>query len=302
VNEAGGTVTVLLNNYGAPPTATSVLSSVNPADVRSAVTYSASVTAQSGGPLKGTVTFLDGGATIATVPLEDNQAACTTSYTRKGTHSIMATYSGVLNQATGSAATLTEVIVQPHVTKTLVTTSGSPSFVGQPVTFTATVTSTFGPIPDGELVTFTSGTTALASVPLAKGKAAYTTSSLPAKSQTIKATYAGEVTFRTSYGFVTQIVESYPTTTTLTSSPNPSTHGQPVTFTATVTSSGPIPPTGKVMFKDGTSGIGSAAVSGGVATVTKFGLAIGTHSITAEYLGDSASAKSTSTILSQVVD
>jgi hypothetical protein len=302
VNEGGGTVSVLLNNYGAPPTATSVVSSVNPADVRSAVTYTAAVTAQSGGPLKGTVTFVDGFATIATVLLQDNQAACTTSYTKKGTHSIMATYSGDLNQAAGSAATLTEVIVQPHVTKTVVTTSGSPSFVGQPVTFTATVTSTFGPIPDGELVTFTSGTTTLASVALAKGKAAYTTSSLPAKTLTIKATYAGELNFKSSYGFVTQIVESYPTTTALASSPNPSTHGHPVTFTATVTSSGPNPPTGKVAFKDGTSGIGSAVVSGGVATLTKSTLAAGTHAITAEYLGDSASAKSTSTILSQVVN
>jgi hypothetical protein len=302
VNQAGGTVTVLLNNYGAPPTATSVVSSVNPADVRSAVTYTASVTAQSGGPLKGTVTFVDGFATIATVPLEDNQAACTTSYKTKGTHLITATYSGVLNQATGSAATLTEVIVQPHATKTVVTTSGSPSFVGQPVTFTATVTSTFGPIPNGELVTFTSGTTTLASVALANGKAAYTTSSLPAKTQTIKATYAGEVTFKTSYAFVTQVVELYSTTTALTSSPNPSTHGQPVTFTATVTSSGPNPPTGKVAFKDGTAGIGTVLLSGGVATLTKSGLAAGTHSITAEYLGDNASAKSTSTILSQVVN
>jgi hypothetical protein len=302
VNQAGGTVSVLLNNYGAPPTSTSVVSSVNPADVRWAVTYTASVTAQSGGPLKGTVTFLDGFATIATVALQDNQASGSTSYTTKGTHLITATYSGGPNQAAGSAATLTEVILQPHTTKTVVTTSGSPSFVGQPVTFTASVTSTFGPIPNGELVTFTSGTTTLASVALANGKAAYTTSSLPAKTQTIKATYAGEVTFKSSYGFVTQVVESYPTTTALTSSPNPSTHGHPVTFTATVTSSGPNPPTGKVAFKDGTTGIGSAVLSGGVATLTKSTLAAGTHSITAQYLGDASSAKSTSAVLSQVVN
>jgi hypothetical protein len=75
-----------------------------------------------------------------------------------------------------------------------------------------------------------------------------------------------------------------------------------VTFTATVTSSAPNPPTGKVVFKDGTAGIGTVLLSAGVATLTKSTLAAGTHSITAEYLGDSASAKSTSTILSQVVN
>jgi hypothetical protein len=44
---------------------------------------------------------------------------------------------------------------------TMLTTSGSPSFVGQPVTFTATVSSTHGSIPDGELVTFYDATTAI---------------------------------------------------------------------------------------------------------------------------------------------
>jgi hypothetical protein len=91
------------------------------------------------------------------------------------------------------------------------------------------------------------------------------------------------------------------TTTNLSSSVNPSSYGQAVTFTATVISTGPYPPIGKVKFWDGTLGVGSTTLSGGVATLTKSKLAVGTHPITAQYLGDSNSAKSTSSVLNQVV-
>jgi uncharacterized protein (DUF2141 family) len=303
VNKTRGTVSVLLNNNGAPPTTTSLVSSANPADVKWTVTYTAKVTRQAGGTVKGTVTFSDGFATVATLALAAGQAAYSTSYSTKGTHSITATYSGDLNNAAGSmSAVLTEVIKVPHPSKTVVITSGSPSFVGRPVKFTATVTSTYGAIPDGELTTFYDGPTVLASVALRSGTAAYTTSSLSAKMHTIEARYAGDVNFSPSTGAVVQVVNLYSTKTALTSRPNPSTHGQAVTFTATVTSTGPNLPTGKVAFKDGTTVIGSAVLSRGVATLVKSTLAVGTHPITAEYLGDQASAKSTSAVVSQVVN
>jgi DNA-binding beta-propeller fold protein YncE len=90
------------------------------------------------------------------------------------------------------------------------------------------------------------------------------------------------------------------TSTSLTSSPNPSHLGQAVTFTAQVSSTGPVP-TGRVKFLDGTTGIGAPKLSGGVAKLTKSTLAVGTHQITAQYLGDVNSAKSTSAVLDQVV-
>jgi hypothetical protein len=217
-------VSVLLNNNGAPPTTTSLVSSPNPADIHWVVTYTAKVTRQAGGAVKGTVTF------------------------------------------------------------------------------TATVRSTYGTIPDGELATFYNGPTMLASVALAGEMAAYTTSSLSAKTHTIKARYAGDVNFSASTGAVMQVVELYSTKTALTSSPNPSTHRQAVTFTATITSTAPNKPTGKVVFKDGTIGIGSATLSSGVATLVRSTLAVGTHSITAQYQGDNSSAKSTSAVLNQVVN
>jgi hypothetical protein len=212
---------------------------------------------------------------------------------------ITATYSGDADNATSTSATLTEYVgLVP--TKTVLTTSGSPSFIGQPVTFTATVTWTYGTVPDGELVTFFDGTTTLGTGATAGGVATFTTSSLALATHTIKATYPGDAEFKPSSGAVQQVVNKSPTTTTLSSSLNPSQFGQAVTFTAHVTSSGPTP-TGTVQFLDGTIGIGQVTLSGGVAELTKSNLAVGTHPITAHYNGDANSSTSTSPVVNQVV-
>jgi hypothetical protein len=293
-----GVIAVLLNNTGPHnPTTTELISSRNPVPPTIMVTYTATVIPQSGDAI-GTVTFQDGGSTIATVTLAANQAAYSTSYKNIGVHLITATYSGDLHNGSSTSPTLTEDI--QGASKTVLVTSGSPSFLGQPVTFTATVTSRFSNIPNGELVTFYDGATSIGAGVTANGVATFTTSSLSAKTHSIKAKYAGDTIIAPSSGLVKQVVEKYPTTTTLGSSPNPSNFGQAVTFTAHVTSSGPAP-TGKVKFLDGTTGIGSATLSGGMAKLTKSTLAVGTHPITAQYQGDAVSATSTSSVVNQVV-
>jgi hypothetical protein len=289
---ANGGVGVLLNNNGAPPTTISLVSSAAPANVKQSVTYTATVANSSAGPLSGTVTFEDGPTPLAIVPLASNQATYTTSYKTAGIHAITGAYSGELHIALGSqSAILTEYVRSYNSTVALVT-SGTPSLVGQPVTFTATVTSKAGTIPAGELVTFYDGTTALTSVALAGGKAAYTTSTLSVKGHSIKATYVGDNRFKPSTGEVVQRVELYSSTTTLSSIPNPSTHGQAVTLTATVTSSAPGGPTGQVIFKNGAASVGRAMLSAGKATFATAKLPVGTLTITSNYNGDTHSAKS----------
>jgi hypothetical protein len=91
------------------------------------------------------------------------------------------------------------------------------------------------------------------------------------------------------------------TTTSLSSSPNPSFSGQPVTLTATVTSANPIALTGTVTFRYGTNWLGKGTLTAGVVTLTTRRLPAGTSSITAKYNGNSNSAKSTSEVLIQVV-
>jgi hypothetical protein len=81
-----------------------------------------------------------------------------------------------------------------------------------------------------------------------------------------------------------------PTSTAVASSLNPSTFGQGVTLTVTVTSTGGTP-TGTVAFKDGTATLGSGTLSSGKATFKTTALAVGAHSITAVYAGSSRMVK-----------
>jgi hypothetical protein len=202
------TSTVLNQAVNRASTVTSLLSSANPAKVKQIVTYTATVTSQYGGAASGTMTFQDGGATVGSVMLSGNQAAYHTSYSTKGVHSITATYSGDANNGGSPSPVLTEEVGKvPYPSETTLATSGSPSLVGQPVTFTATVTSTDGTIPNGELVTFYDGTVEIGTGTTASGLATFTTSSLAAKKHTIKAVYAGDGTFKTSGGKVMQVVD-----------------------------------------------------------------------------------------------
>jgi uncharacterized repeat protein (TIGR03803 family) len=86
------------------------------------------------------------------------------------------------------------------------------------------------------------------------------------------------------------------TTTTLTSSANPSTSGEQVTFTATVT---PAPPDGEpIVFEP----FGQVNMTGGVATYSISTLKVGTTKVRAVYEGDLNFVTSMSAWLSQVVD
>jgi len=96
------------------------------------------------------------------------------------------------------------------------------------------------------------------------------------------------------------VVPPAATSTSLASSLNPSALG-PVTFTATVTSTGGTP-TGTVTFKNGSSTLGTGALSGGTATFTTSALSAGTRSITAVYEKDADFASSTSSALEQTVE
>jgi len=92
------------------------------------------------------------------------------------------------------------------------------------------------------------------------------------------------------------------TTTTLTSSLNPSSFGQPVTFTATVTTGGSPVTTGSVAFKDGNTPLGTVSLSVlGQASFTTATLSSGPHVITAEF-GGSGILGTSSGLVTQTVN
>jgi hypothetical protein len=164
--------------------------------------------------------------------------------------------------------------------------------INQQVTLTATVTSA-SPIPDGTVITF-HALSELGTGITTKGVASLTTSFTKARFYSISATFAGDPFHGKKTGYLTggEIVTLYPSTTTVVSSPNPSSSGQPVTLTATVSSAAPGGPTGRVSFTNGTTWLGAATLSGGTAVVTTKKLPIGTLTITAKYEGDAQSSVS----------
>src|SRR5262249_20401217 len=98
---------------------------------------------------------------------------------------------------------------------------------------------------------------------------------------------------------LTQVVLST-TTTSVSSSLNPSSLNQSVTFTGTVTS-GNGTPAGTVTFKDGTNTLGAGTLASGQTSFSTSSLALGSHAITAIYGGDANFQGSTSTALTQAV-
>ncbi len=102
-------------------------------------------------------------------------------------------------------------------------------------------------------------------------------------------------------GTVFRLVPPVFTTTVLTSAPNPSNLGQPVTMTATVTAQNGSTPTGTVVFKSNGVQIGSVSLNdSGVAVLIYAGLPLGIDSLTAVYQGSATLAGSTSNIVMQV--
>ncbi|HEY6291622.1 MAG TPA: Ig-like domain repeat protein [Terriglobia bacterium] len=184
-------------------------------------------------------------------------------------------------------------------TTTSVASSLNPSTYGQSVTFTATVTSTGG-TPTGT-VTFKDGSTTLGTGTLSSGKATFAISTLSVASHSITAVYGGAGSFLGSTSAaLTQTVNAATSSTAVASSLNPSTYGQSVTFTATVTSSGGTP-TGTVTFKDGSTTLGTGTLSSGKATFAISTLSVASHSITAVYGGAGSFLGSTSAALTQTV-
>jgi uncharacterized repeat protein (TIGR03803 family) len=86
----------------------------------------------------------------------------------------------------------------------------------------------------------------------------------------------------------------------LSSSPNPSTYGQAVTFTAVLA---PAPPDGEtISFMKGKALLGTGTLSGGSADFTTTTLKVGTTIVTAVYGGDFEFLGSTSNTVKQVVE
>src|SRR5437016_3824794 len=305
---AASTSAVRTQTVNPGPTATTLTTTPNPSVVGQAVTLSTTVTALAPavGLPTGTVTFRDGATVLGTVTLVNGSASLVTSTLTVGTHPLSATYSGSATFAVSTSATVNQVVNAPAAaaTSTSLTSTPNPSIVGQTVTLSSTVTSGAG-VPTGT-VTFRDGATVLGTVTLVNGSASLSISTLTAGTHPLTATYIGSAALAASTSpTVNQIVNApaaAATSTSLTSTPNPSTVGQTVTLSSTVTSGAGVP-TGAVTFRDGATTLGVVTLVNGSASLSISTLAAGTHSLTATYNGSAAFTASTSpTVIHTVVN
>jgi sugar lactone lactonase YvrE len=283
----------------ATPTTTTLMSSLNPSTYGQSVMFTATVSSNDGTP-NGNVNFKNGTTSFGTVKLVSGSASLTTSALNAGSLTITAHYSGSTKYV-ASSSTLTQTVNKVATTTTITSASPSPSTYGQPVTFTATVSTAAGSASGN--VEFKLGTLKLGSGTLSGGSASYTTTAtqIPGGEDAITAVYNGDANHAASTSAAyTQTVNKEATTTSLKTSGSPSTQGNPLTFTATVSSSVGTP-AGNVVFKDGTTLLGTVALSGGTAQFTTSALAVGTHAIHADYQGNGNYAVSSGQV-TQVVD
>jgi hypothetical protein len=90
-------------------TTTTLTSSLNPSNYGQSVTFTATLTAQFGGTVTGSVNFMDGTTLLKTVNLGAGKATYKTSTLATGTHNITAAYNGSTDYSTSSAS-LTQTV------------------------------------------------------------------------------------------------------------------------------------------------------------------------------------------------
>ncbi|MCK8438938.1 hypothetical protein G3I77_39995, partial [Streptomyces sp. D2-8] len=280
------------------PTSTTVSSSPEPSLVGEPVTFTATVTpdaAEADAPTGMVVfDFGDGTAPVA-APVDDDTAVITHAYatTADSPYTVTAAYAGDAD-FTGSTDTAAHTVDQAPTSVT-VTSAPDPSVAGEPVTFTATVTAEApgAGTPTGTVTfDFGDGTTPL-TVPLTQAAAttSHTYPSTASSPYTVTVAYGGDADFTNSTGTNTHTVNRAFTTTSVTSAPDPSVVGEPVTFTATVAplAPGAGTPTGTVTFTfgDGTTPLTVPLTDGSAtATHTYTTRPGGPAEVTATYDGD----------------
>jgi hypothetical protein len=272
------------------------------------VTFTVAVTAKApgAGTPTGTVTFSEGTTALGTVNLSGGSASLTISSLSPGSHSITASYSSDNNFNPGNTASAFVQVVNRAAASVAISSSLNPATFGQSVTFTVVATPgvSGSGTPSGTVAFSVDGGTAQPVALDSTGRATFTTTGIPGGTHTVTASYGGDSSFGPSSASVTETVNKASTTLTLASAANPSTFGQNVAFTATISAVAPGAgtATGSVVFTvDGATT--TVPVDGsGKATLSRADLAAGPHTLSAAYNGDGNFTGSISNTVTQTVN
>ncbi len=295
------------------PTVTSLTSSASTIDAGASLVLTAGVGTKTQGAgsftVAGTVAFMDGAAVLGTAAIDPTTATfdrATASFAVSslgvGSHTLTAVYRGTANDLASTSPAILETVKLATTTLKL-TASANPLPSGAPLTLTAVASSTGG-FPGGT-VSFYAGAILAGSAAingqgvalLQLGSALWTPGTYA-----LTAVYAGDAADSAADAQpVAEVVAQAATTVLLSSSLNPAGMGAQVVLTAAVAGNGGTPG-GTVTFMDGGAALGAATLDAkGIAVWSTSALAIGSHVVSASYVGDVYDSASTSAPLTEQV-
>jgi len=257
-----------------PMTSFTFTSSLNPSTYGAGVTFTGTIPAAA----TGTMQFLDNGIAMGSpVAVSAGVATYTTAALPVGTQTITAQYSGDSNYNAATSPAVSQVVNTAILTVTANNASkvygmANPSF-----------TPSYSGFVNGDTSAVLSGSPTLTTV---------ATASSPVGTYPITAAVgtlsAANYTFVFTNG--TLSITKATSTLSVSSTINPSTYGQTITFTLTVAGSGSgVTPTGTVTLTEGgTTLLGTTTLNGsGTATYTTSSLPVGVDTLQLNYSGDS---------------
>jgi hypothetical protein len=278
--------------------------SPNPANYGSPVAIAFTVTGTT--VPTGTISLLDGTATIATLTLDAAGKASTSLTTLSpGVHLLSGVYSGDTSHSAANSNTASLSIVNGPTTATLTAASQAP-FAFQPIQLQAGVTSAVAvapTLPTGR-VTISTGAQTLATGAINAAGVFIAPTTLPAGTYPLAASYSGDTYFAAAVPAVAQLTVVPDTTaTSLQLNPNPALQQQTVSFSVAVVSGhSTAAPSGTVTLSDGGTTVASGPVTAqGTFSAQVRGLAPGTHAMVAVYSGSANFQPSSSAPVSLVI-
>lgn len=289
-SDATGQSTVLAQEIQQSSTTTLLGASNSSPPVGTAVTFTATVSSTIGSVPSGSVQFRDGSTVLATASLSaTGSASFSTSSLTAGSHAIVAVYSGDTNDATSSSASLA-LTVQQLATATTAQPGSNPLSAGATEHLSAAVGIASGSTAQGPItgtVTFREGSTTYDSVALDDAQHAATDlRNLSVGTHVISMVYGGNANYAASSTTVTVTVNQTAASISLSDAAGTTLAGGAAVWTAGVSSNTGIP-TGTVIFRDGSTTLGSGSLDAhGVATFSTASLTVGSHTVTAVYGGD----------------
>jgi Bacterial Ig-like domain (group 3)/Autotransporter beta-domain/Immunoglobulin I-set domain len=299
---------VFTNGLGSATTASATLTvtpiapaiTANPNNLTIGTGTTASFTASSIGAPVPTVQWqvsTDGGASFNNIVAATSTTLSFTGQTSDNGNRYRAVFTSGAGSATTTSATLTVNSIAPAITA-----NPNNLTIGTGTTASFTASSTGAPVPTVQWQVSTDGGASFNNIVAATATTLSFTAQTSDNGNRYRAVFVNGQGAATSTAATLTVNVSVKASATVTiaSSLNPSTAGQTVTFTATVTGAAP---TGSVTFKDGATTLGTGTLNGsGQATLSTSSLSAGSHAITAVYGGDAGNNTGTSAVLTQTVN